>query len=56
MRLGLPCRSHIISGLGNLNIVNSKPDNRLLSASWNQNASKEYLVRAAGLEPAKPRV
>ena len=30
MRLGLPCRSHIVSGLGNLNIVNSEPDNQVI--------------------------
>ena len=26
MRHGLPCRSHIVSGLGNLNIFNSGAD------------------------------
>ncbi len=49
MRCGLSCRSHRVRGLGNLNIVNSELDNLLFSPSWNQNASKKYLVRAAYL-------
>lgn len=56
IRCGLSCRSHRASGLGNLNILNSEPDNLILSTSWNRNASKKYVIRAAGLEPAKPRV
>ena len=32
MRHGLPCRSHIVSGLGNLNILNSGADDSILTS------------------------
>ena len=32
VRHGLPCRSHIVSGLGNLNILNSRADDWILTS------------------------
>jgi hypothetical protein len=34
MRPGLPCRSHIVAGLGNLNMLIHRADDRLLTSDF----------------------